>query len=147
MVCFSSLLQSVGADDYAVAHAQPTAPQTSQWHLFNDFLVRSVGTEEALSFHPAWKMPSVIGFQIKEANNKIDMDWKKNIDTSLLYEDNKSGHLFVHRCCGLVANPRTVPMLMVRRIAHLNWQRNRPGRKALWPWTPSSSPFVSLKLK
>ncbi|OLN95998.1 PAB-dependent poly(A)-specific ribonuclease subunit PAN2 [Colletotrichum chlorophyti] len=71
-----------------VAHAQPTAPPTSQWHLFNDFLVRSVSPEEALSFHPAWKMPSVIAFQLKEANNKIDMDWKKNIDTSLLYEDN-----------------------------------------------------------
>ncbi|CCF38705.1 PAB-dependent poly(A)-specific ribonuclease subunit PAN2 [Colletotrichum higginsianum] len=72
-----------------VAHAQPAAPQTSQWHLFNDFLVRSVSTEEALSFHPGWKMPSVIAFQVKEANNKIDMDWKKNIDTSLLYEDTK----------------------------------------------------------
>ncbi|KAI3536342.1 PAB-dependent poly(A)-specific ribonuclease subunit PAN2 [Colletotrichum abscissum] len=71
-----------------VAHSQPTAPATSQWHLFNDFLVRSVSTEEALSFHPPWKTPSVIAFQIKEANNKIDMDWKKNIDTSLLYEDN-----------------------------------------------------------
>lgn len=34
-------------------------------------------------------MPSVIAFQVKEANNKIDMDWKKNIDTSLLYEDTK----------------------------------------------------------
>ncbi|KAL0934164.1 pab-dependent poly -specific ribonuclease subunit [Colletotrichum truncatum] len=71
-----------------VAHAQPQAPQASQWHLFNDFLVRPVSTEEALSFHPAWKMPSVIVFQLKEANNKIDNDWKKNIDTSLLYEDN-----------------------------------------------------------
>ncbi|KAF6826197.1 pab-dependent poly -specific ribonuclease subunit [Colletotrichum musicola] len=71
-----------------VAHAQPTAPQGSQWHLFNDFLVRPVSTEEALGFHPAWKMPSVIIFQLKEANNKIDTNWKQNIDTSLLYEDN-----------------------------------------------------------
>ncbi|KAF4826097.1 PAN2-PAN3 deadenylation complex catalytic subunit PAN2 [Colletotrichum siamense] len=70
-----------------VAHAQPQVPQTSQWHLFNDFLVRPVATEEALAFHPAWKMPSVVVFQLKEANNKIDMDWKKNIDTSLLYQD------------------------------------------------------------
>ncbi|TEA13362.1 PAN2-PAN3 deadenylation complex catalytic subunit PAN2 [Colletotrichum sidae] len=69
------------------AHAQPTAPQTSQWHLFNDFLVRPVSTEEALAFQPSWKMPSVVVFQLKEANNKLNMDWKKNIDTSLLYED------------------------------------------------------------
>ncbi|KAF9875948.1 pab-dependent poly -specific ribonuclease subunit [Colletotrichum karsti] len=71
-----------------VAHSQPQTPQASQWHLFNDFLVRPVSTEEALSFHAAWKMPSVVVFQLKDANNKIDTDWKKNIDTSLLYEDN-----------------------------------------------------------
>ncbi|KAF4469696.1 PAB-dependent poly(A)-specific ribonuclease subunit PAN2 [Fusarium albosuccineum] len=70
-----------------VAHAQPEAPGESQWHLFNDFLVKSVSTEEALTFNPSWKVPSVVAYQVKEANNKIDMDWKKNIDTSILYQD------------------------------------------------------------
>jgi PAB-dependent poly(A)-specific ribonuclease subunit 2 len=49
--------------------------------------VRSVSTEEALTFNTSWKVPSVIAYQVKEANNKIDMSWKKNIDTSILYQD------------------------------------------------------------
>jgi PAB-dependent poly(A)-specific ribonuclease subunit 2 len=72
-----------------VGHAEPEAPGGSQWHLFNDFLVRSVSAEEALTFNSSWKAPSVVSFQIKNANNKIDNEWKKNIDTSLLYKDFK----------------------------------------------------------
>lgn len=72
-----------------VAHAEPEAPGESQWHLFNDFLVRSVSTEEALTFNPSWKVPSVVAFQVKEANNKIDTTWKDNLDTSILYQDIK----------------------------------------------------------
>lgn len=44
-------------------------------------------TEEALSFNAKWKMPSVLTYQTKEANNKIDATWKNNIDTSLLFAD------------------------------------------------------------
>lgn len=72
-----------------VAHAEPEAPNESQWHLFNDFLVRSVGSEEALTFNTAWKLPSVVAYQVKEANNKIDTEWKNHLDTSLLYDDLK----------------------------------------------------------
>ncbi|KAF4122704.1 LOW QUALITY PROTEIN: PAB-dependent poly(A)-specific ribonuclease subunit 2 [Geosmithia morbida] len=70
-----------------VAHSEPEAPGRSQWHLFNDFLVRSVNTEEALTFNTSWKLPSVLAYQVKEANNKIDREWKNYIDTSLLYQD------------------------------------------------------------
>ncbi|KAL2208105.1 putative PAB-dependent poly(A)-specific ribonuclease subunit [Sarocladium strictum] len=69
------------------AHAEPEAPESSQWHLFNDFLVRPVSAEEALTFNSAWKVPSVVAFQVKEANNKLDSEWKKNLDTSLLYHE------------------------------------------------------------
>ena len=72
-----------------VAHSEQEAPGYSQWHLFNDFLVRSVSSEEALTFNTAWKLPSVIAFQVKEANNKIDTEWKNHLDTSLLYQDQK----------------------------------------------------------
>jgi hypothetical protein len=72
-----------------VAHAEPEAPGESRWHLFNDFLVRSVSTEEALAFNTSWKVPSVIAYQIKDENNKIDTEWKNNIDTSILYQDFK----------------------------------------------------------
>ncbi|UKZ49966.1 poly(A)-specific ribonuclease [Trichoderma virens] len=70
-----------------VGHAEPEAPSQSQWHLFNDFLVCPVSTEEALSFNTSWKVPSVVAFQVKKANNKIDNGWKNNIDTSILYQD------------------------------------------------------------
>jgi hypothetical protein len=32
-------------------------------------------------------VPSVVAFQVKEANNKLDSEWKKNLDTSLLYHE------------------------------------------------------------
>ncbi|OAA70544.1 Exonuclease, RNase T/DNA polymerase III [Cordyceps fumosorosea ARSEF 2679] len=70
-----------------VAHAEAEAPGKSQWHLFNDFLVRSVSTEEALTFNPSWKVPAVIAFQIRDANNKLDSTWKDQLDSSVLYED------------------------------------------------------------
>ncbi|KAH7175699.1 ubiquitin carboxyl-terminal hydrolase-domain-containing protein [Dactylonectria macrodidyma] len=70
-----------------VAHAEPVAPAESQWHLFNDFHVRSVSTEEALAFNTSWKVPAVVAYQVKDANNKLDTDWKKNLDTSILYQN------------------------------------------------------------
>lgn len=69
-----------------VAHSQQEAQLSSRWHLFNDFLVRPVSSEEALSFNN-WKLPSVIAFQIKPENNRIDNSWKENLDTSILYMD------------------------------------------------------------
>ncbi|KPM42869.1 PAB-dependent poly(A)-specific ribonuclease subunit PAN2 [Neonectria ditissima] len=77
-----------------VGHAALETPSESQWHLFNDFLVRSVSTEEALTFNTSWKVPSVVAYQAKEANNKLDTDWRQNLDTSILYHD-------------VVANPNT----------------------------------------
>jgi PAB-dependent poly(A)-specific ribonuclease subunit 2 len=64
-------------------------PSESQWHLFNDFLVRPIKAEEALTFNTNWKVPSVITYQVKLANNRIDNSWKQNLDTSLLYMDHK----------------------------------------------------------
>ncbi|KAF4632859.1 hypothetical protein G7Y89_g5257 [Cudoniella acicularis] len=73
-----------------VAHSMPSAPAESQWHLFNDFLVRPIKAEEALTFNMSWKVPSVITYQVKAANNRIDNSWKQNLDTSLLYIDHNT---------------------------------------------------------
>ncbi|KAL2257791.1 hypothetical protein VTK26DRAFT_9164 [Humicola hyalothermophila] len=70
-----------------VAHADATPSPESKWHLFNDFSVRPVSSAEALTFNPAWKMPAVLLFQLKAANNKSNMDWKDRLDTSILYKD------------------------------------------------------------
>ncbi|ROW03387.1 hypothetical protein VSDG_01414 [Cytospora chrysosperma] len=72
-----------------VAHAEPEPPGESQWHLFNDFSVKQVSTAEALTFNTRWKMPSMLVYQLKTANNQLDTDWVKNIDTSVLHMDFK----------------------------------------------------------
>ena len=70
-----------------VAHAATTAPGESQWYLFNDFTVEQISSEEALTFNAAWKMPAVLLYQLKAANNKTTTDWKTNMDTSILFKD------------------------------------------------------------
>ncbi|KAI3321081.1 PAB-dependent poly(A)-specific ribonuclease subunit PAN2 [Xylariaceae sp. AK1471] len=70
-----------------IAHSAPRAPDKSQWYLFNDFHVKPVPTKEALTFNTSWKTPSVITYQVKSANNRLDSSWKQNLDARLLYLD------------------------------------------------------------
>jgi len=63
----------------------PKNKWSTDWYLFNDFLVSSVETREALSFDRNWKMPSVITYQVKSAHGKVDERWKDNMDTSLIH--------------------------------------------------------------
>ncbi|KAI1387808.1 PAB-dependent poly(A)-specific ribonuclease subunit PAN2 [Hypoxylon trugodes] len=70
-----------------IAHSAPTAPGQSQWYIFNDFYVKPVPSQEALTFNTSWKTPSVITYQIKTANNQLDSSWKQNLDSRLLYLD------------------------------------------------------------
>jgi len=71
----------------AVAHSESIPPGESQWHLFNDFSVRAVPSAEALTFNAAWKMPMVLMYQLKAANNKSTTDWKTKLDTTVLYQN------------------------------------------------------------
>lgn len=73
-----------------VAHAEPTPPAESQWHLFNDFAVRGLSKQEALTFNTGWKTPSVLMYQLKAANNQLDTEWRSKLDTSILSLDLKS---------------------------------------------------------
>lgn len=70
-----------------VAHSAPNSPSESQWFLFNDFLVTPMPKEDALSFNSSWKLPSVITYQMKDQNNRVDNSWKQSLDTSILYSD------------------------------------------------------------
>lgn len=71
--------------DISSKKESPRNKWNTDWHLFNDFLVSSVETREALSFDRNWKMPSILTYQIKSAHGKIDERWKDSMDTSLLY--------------------------------------------------------------
>jgi PAB-dependent poly(A)-specific ribonuclease subunit 2 len=51
--------------------------------------VRPVSSREALTFNASWKIPSVVVFQLKAANNQLDSEWKNKLDTSILYMDTK----------------------------------------------------------
>ncbi|KAG9525961.1 hypothetical protein KCU71_g23683, partial [Aureobasidium melanogenum] len=68
-----------------VAPSSPDPADQDQWHLFNDFLVRSTTSEEALRFDMNWKLPSILTYQAKSASHVIDDSWKENLDPSLLY--------------------------------------------------------------
>ncbi|TGJ86618.1 hypothetical protein E0Z10_g2144 [Xylaria hypoxylon] len=70
-----------------IAHSAPTASHDSQWHLFNDFHVKPIPAKEALTFNTSWKTPSVIIYQVKAANNRLDSSWKQDLDSRLLYLD------------------------------------------------------------
>lgn len=59
-----------------------------RWHLFNDFLVRQISQKEALYFASAWKMPTVLAYQIQGARHFVDNSWKDYLDTRCLYADN-----------------------------------------------------------
>ncbi|RVD88607.1 uncharacterized protein DFL_002785 [Arthrobotrys flagrans] len=70
-----------------VSFTDPGERKESNWHLFNDFLVRPVSQEEAMNFAPSWKLPSILCFQQKSKGNVVDGSWMNNIDTSLLFKD------------------------------------------------------------
>ncbi|OTB09293.1 hypothetical protein M426DRAFT_77218 [Hypoxylon sp. CI-4A] len=75
-----------------IAHSAPVAPGQSQWYIFNDFYVKPIPAQEALTFNTSWKTPSVITYQIKSANNQLDSTWKQNLDSRLLYLDLQGAH-------------------------------------------------------
>ena len=90
MVCgyivLESRCNSVIADDTRIVGlSEPNAGNEPQWHLFNDFLVRQISKEEALHFDASWKLPSILAYQVKSVNGRIDNSWKNNLDTSILY--------------------------------------------------------------
>lgn len=98
----------------------------SNWHLFNDFLVRPVSKDEALDFTPKWKMPSVLVFQLKSDRSIIDNSWKSHIDTLLLYAD-----------CHYLAQPRREPHTVL-----LDKDTEAPQRNTL---VALDAEFVSLQ--
>ncbi|KAL8966737.1 MAG: hypothetical protein Q9183_003233, partial [Haloplaca sp. 2 TL-2023] len=57
----------------------------SQWHLFNDFLVRKVEREEALRFATSWKTPTIVTYQHQGASNAVDDSWRDALDASCLF--------------------------------------------------------------
>lgn len=59
--------------------------QTGDWYLFNDFLVRQIPEDQALHFDSAWKLPSIITYELKAERQKIDHSWQDHLDPTILF--------------------------------------------------------------
>lgn len=57
----------------------------SPWYLFNDFLVRNISEEEALSFQNTWKIPAVLMFE--RINYPPEEEPVTEPDSKILCED------------------------------------------------------------
>lgn len=68
--------------DVAMTDSDPRRKE--DWHLLNDFLVRPVASDEALSFDARWKLPSVITYQARSMSHVIDNSWRALINTDVL---------------------------------------------------------------
>lgn len=88
-----------------VAISERNSSDQSRWHLFNDFLVRQVATEEALHFAASWKNPVILTYQISTARHALDDSWKKSLDTACLYYNWPMKFELLHPQTGLT--PRT----------------------------------------
>ncbi|KAG1076122.1 hypothetical protein G6F42_025548 [Rhizopus arrhizus] len=65
-----------------------TAPPSTPWYLFNDFLVRKIRTEEVFSFKGNWKTPAVLQYTRVDLDTLLDLDvLPSQVDYSLLFED------------------------------------------------------------
>ena len=80
-------------------------PMAANWHLFNDFLVRSLSKEDALTFPQSWKTPAVIAYQVSTARGQVDSTWKLNLDTSLLYNNWSINNRSPENC--IMLDPKT----------------------------------------
>ena len=70
----------------------PQGMEFNNWHLFNDFLVRKIDQQEALSFS-SWKTPAVLTYQMKAYRHSIDDSWKANPDISCLYSEGSLNYI------------------------------------------------------
>ena len=91
----------------SIAETSPSRKES--WHLFNDFMVRPVSSQEALHFDPRWKLPSTITYQARSHSHHLDQTWQSQIDTSILYRSViQPSHSPTYHCAPL--SPTTDPL-------------------------------------
>ncbi|KIY66064.1 hypothetical protein CYLTODRAFT_455741 [Cylindrobasidium torrendii FP15055 ss-10] len=66
----------------------PDVKEGSPWYLFNDFVVRNITEEEALSFPGKWKVPAVLHFERMDVKEQMDYsELPMSLDPMLLTVD------------------------------------------------------------
>ncbi len=104
-------IQADGDQPHLVALAKVPTGAGPVWHLFNDFLVKPISEEEALSFAGTWKIPAVLFYQRKDAPALLDFaGLPSQADPAILCEDittsrNRDPALVKHK----VFDPQDLP--------------------------------------
>ncbi|SCV74095.1 BQ2448_6527 [Microbotryum intermedium] len=84
-------VQAEGDAPHLVALARVSSEEASpgsSWHVFNDFLVRPISEDEALSFPSSWKIPAVMFYQRIDSASLLDFSaLPLKGDPSILCED------------------------------------------------------------
>lgn len=75
------------ADRPSPVAAEEETPGAS-WHVLNDFLVKPISEDEALSFPGTWKIPAVLFYERVDAPQMLDYSrLPLSGDPSILSED------------------------------------------------------------
>jgi len=70
------------------AEISPDAENAGPWYIFNDFSVRNITEEEALSFPASWKIPAILYFERVDLRSQLDFSSLPNqLNTHILSQD------------------------------------------------------------
>ncbi|KAG6879034.1 poly(A)-specific ribonuclease [Termitomyces sp. T32_za158] len=81
-----------------VPEAEKRTDLISPWFIFNDFVVRNISEEEALSFPDKWKVPAIIYYERNDLPELLDYSGlPDNIDETILCHDTSISQNRDHR--------------------------------------------------
>ncbi|KAH7889997.1 PAB-dependent poly-A-specific ribonuclease subunit PAN2 [Phlebopus sp. FC_14] len=89
------------------------------WFVFNDFVVRNITEEEALSFPGTWKVPAVLYFERADVRQNLDFSGLPDeLDPSILSRDtsisvNRDKSLIKHECLRFEELPKPGTLVSV----------------------------------
>ncbi|OJA15705.1 hypothetical protein AZE42_08691 [Rhizopogon vesiculosus] len=95
-----------------VPEAEGQSNLKSPWFLFNDFVVRNISEEEALSFPSTWKVPAVLYFERIDVRQQLDYSGlPQQLDPSILSLDtsisvNRDENIIRHECLSFEELPK-----------------------------------------
>ncbi|KAH7927078.1 PAB-dependent poly(A)-specific ribonuclease subunit PAN2 [Leucogyrophana mollusca] len=87
-----------------VPEAEGQSDLKSPWFVFNDFVVRNITEEEALSFPSTWKVPAILYLERIDVRPRLDFSaLPDELDPSILSRDtsisiNRDKNLIRHEC-------------------------------------------------